>query len=188
MFSRVEDLPKAIADVEEVACRTYHRGLGFGFKRDVEHLQRFEMEAKTGRLRICILYAGGKPLAFWIGFVYGDTFYSAFTGYQSEMRDHEPGTLVLVFLIDRLCEEGLRVFDFGLGDGFYKQRFADDSWTEACISVYRLGVRGIWLKLCSTLCHYLGSCLEAAIRQLGVLKSLKRNWRGMAAKRSHRKA
>jgi hypothetical protein len=177
MFSRPEDIAKVMVDVEAVAAKTYLRGLGTGFRNDVEHIRRFEMEAKAGRLRICILYGADVPQAFWIGFVYGNTFHSGYTGYDAAMREFEVGTLVFVYLIDRLCEENVKIFDFGLGDAFYKQRFADQCWNEVSISIYRPSLRGAGLKLAFTVHYHFVRFLHSVLKRLKLVDWVKRTWR-----------
>ncbi len=171
------DLAMAMEDTEKVASRTYQRGLGAGFRNDALHQLRFESEAKTGRLRMLLLYAGGKPRAFWIGFVYGQTFHSAFTGYDPDLRDHELGTLVFVHLIDRLCEEGVNRFDFGLGDAFYKERFADESGKDVIFSIWRPVLKGLSLNIALSATLALDARLKLMIQKAGLLNRIKSIWR-----------
>ena len=182
VFLKPEDLAQAVAHVEEVARQTYHRGMGVGLTQDVLQMDTLAMEARGGRLRICILYAGGLPRAFWIGMVYGSTFHSGFTGYDPAMREHELGTLVFVHLIDRLCEEKVKTLDFGLGDAFYKERFGDAFWTDVSISIYRPSLRGAVLKLAFTSCFYFDRLLRSVAQKLKMVNWVKRAWRSRLAR------
>jgi CelD/BcsL family acetyltransferase involved in cellulose biosynthesis len=182
IFSRPEDLAQVLVDVEAVAAKTYHRGLGTGFKSDDEHKRILEMEAKAGRLRACILYGADAPRAFLIGFVYGETFYGVYTGYEPGLREYDLGTLVFIHLIDRLCEEKVKVFDFGLGDAFYKRRLADRCWNDVSISIYRPSLRGAALKLAFTGCLYFDQFLRSVGQRLKLVNWVKRAWRSQLAR------
>lgn len=74
-MNRIDDLPPLCARLEEVAARTYHRGLVAGFIDDEEHRQRFSLFASRGQLRMQLLEIAGKIRAFWIGFVYRGVFF-----------------------------------------------------------------------------------------------------------------
>jgi hypothetical protein len=181
MFSRPEEIRRAMVDVEAVAAKTYLRGMGKGFKNDEAHIRQFEMESKAGTLRIFILYGADAPLAYWTGCVYRSTYHSGGTGYDPALRDLELGTLVLVNLIDHLCGEKVKVFDFGLGDAFYKKRFADQSWNEVSLSIYRLSPRGAALKLAFMASHSIDRFLRLILSKLKLMDWVKRTWRAKMA-------
>ena len=65
------------------------------------------------------------------------------TGYDPDLREYVPGTLVLFRLVDELIREGVRKFDFGLGDAHYKQRYGDESWRRGGCDYVRAESQGI---------------------------------------------
>src|SRR5271157_3511930 len=79
----VQEVDRLIQDVEQIAKKTYQRGLGVGFADGPELRQRILLEAERGWLRARILYIAGTPAAFWIGNLYGDTFHSNYMGYDA---------------------------------------------------------------------------------------------------------
>ncbi len=76
---------------EQVAKKTFQRGLGVGFKNDNFFRSRCRIFADRGAFRGYVLQLGGVPKAFWMGCVYGDTFHSEYTGYDPELRQYEIG-------------------------------------------------------------------------------------------------
>src|SRR6185312_7829072 len=65
-FQSKGELNTAIMDVEAIASKTYQRALGVGFADTRAMRERLLFEAERGWLRIYLLYASGKPCAFWI--------------------------------------------------------------------------------------------------------------------------
>jgi len=137
------DLERLMARMETVASKTYQRRLGSGFRIDEEHQERFQLFARQGVLRVLTLEAGDRILAFWVGELANSIFYSAETGYDPDLRDYEPGTLVFFRLTENIVLEKARLLDFGLGDADYKRRFADDQYEEADVYLFGRSARGL---------------------------------------------
>lgn len=76
-INQIDDLPHLFTRLEDVAARTYHRGLGSGFIDDEEHRQRFSLFASRDQLRLQVLEIDGEIRAFWI-----ELFTTAFFIYQ----------------------------------------------------------------------------------------------------------
>ncbi|MCX6906468.1 MAG: GNAT family N-acetyltransferase [Verrucomicrobia bacterium] len=121
---------------EQVARKTFQRGLGVGFKNDSFFRSRCGIFAAKGFFRGYVLRLAGVPKAFWMGCAYGDTFHSEYTGYDPELKHYEIGSLLLAHIMEELICEGVRFVDFGLGTAFYKQRFGDESWEDCDVMLY----------------------------------------------------
>ncbi len=172
-----DDIPKLCSQLEEVAAHTYQRGLGVGFRNDEEHRQRFALFAGRGQLRIQLLEIEGKIRAFWIGQVYRNIFHSEATGYDMELSEYEPGTLVLMHMIDELVKEEVLKLDFGLGDALYKQRFGDRSWREKTITVFAPTAKGLFLWFGLGICAVLDRLGRHMAQKTGLLDRVKTIWR-----------
>lgn len=144
-YSTPDQAREFINAAELVAQTTYQRGLGAGFRRDQEFLQRLDLDAKRGRLRGYVLYIKDEPKAFWYCFTYKRTLYLAATGYDSTYRKYEIGTILLMKVLQDHCGTKIECVDFGLGDAGYKQRFASDHFMENSIYVFSSSVRGFCL-------------------------------------------
>jgi hypothetical protein len=176
-LKRFDNLPELCSKLEEVAARTYQRGLGAGFVNDDLHRQRFDLFSRRGQLRVQLLEVEGKVKAFWIGMAYKNTFYSSFTGYAPEFRIYEPGTLVFLKMVDELIKEGVRSFDFGLGDAGYKQRFGDRSWREATVRIFAPTCKGLALRISSLVCDALDRLGRKILSKTKLLERFKTTWR-----------
>ncbi len=172
-----DDVAHICARLEDVAARTYHRGLGAGFINDEEHRSRFALLAERGQLRVQPLEICGKVRAFWVGTVYRGIFYSSATGYDPDLRGYEPGTLVFVRMVEELAREGVRKLDFGLGDAVYKQRFGDRSSREATIRVFGPTGKGLVLRFSQGFSNIMDATGRHLLQRLGALDRLKTLWR-----------
>lgn len=188
-----DDIPGFCARLEDVAARTYQRGLRAGFVDDEEHRQRFALFARQRQLRAQLLEIDGKIRAFWIGIVYKGVFYSSETGYDPDLREYEVGTLILVRMLEELIREGVMRVDFGLGDAFYKKRFGDRSWREATVRIFAPTPRGLFLWFALGLFSRLDDIGRGLAERLGVVNRLKTGWRrnlagkkGEESKEDHR--
>jgi len=171
------DVPALCDGLEQVAHRTYQRGLGAGFVNNEEHRQRFQVLASRGQLRVQLLEIEGQIQAFWVGTVYKGVFHSSETGYVPDLRVYEPGTLVFLQLVDELVKEGVRRLDFGLGDASYKERFGDECWREATLRLFAPTFKGFYLKTMLGLSRILDSATRGLLQKTGLLDRLKTGWR-----------
>lgn len=174
-----DEIDQLIPDLEGIASRTYHRGLGVGFEDSDEMRRRLLLDARQGRLRAYVLYVADKPSAFWLATLYGGTLHGRFTGYLPELAKYSPGTLILLKVIEDSCSSGVREIDFGLGDAWYKGVFCNDSWQEASLFVFGSSPRGLGLSLLRTPITALDRVGRSALRQVAVLARVKRAWRNM---------
>jgi len=172
-----DDVLGICARLEEVAARTYQRGLGAGFKDDEEHRRRLALFASRGQLRVQLLEVGESVRAFWIGTIYKGVFHSDALGYDPDFRQYEPGTLVFVKLADELTREGVKEIDFGLGDGVYKQRFGDESWRESTVRFFSPNLKGFYLRAFFGVFFMLDKLGRSLVLETGVLDKIKTLWR-----------
>ena len=142
-FRHPEELDRMFQDVEAVASKTYHRGLGVGFVDNAEMRERMQLEAKQGRLRAHVLYLADKPGAFWIGNMCGGRFFSDFLGYDDRWAKYSPGTFLMTKVLEEMCAEHVEEVDFGLGDADYKRRFGNCSWEDASINIFAPSLKGL---------------------------------------------
>ena len=169
-------------DLEEVARKTYQRGLGHGFVYSEENVKRFEMTAGSGHFRGYVLYARQQAKAYWIGEISGKTYYPTYTGYDPELKRYEVGTLVLLHALEQLTNEGVSEMDFGFGDAFYKSYFGDESWRERTISLYAPNLKGVALSISQGASMRLHRVGNHVLARVGFLNRFKRAWRDRLAR------
>jgi Acetyltransferase (GNAT) domain len=175
----VSDLDSMFRDLEEIAKRTYQRGLGAGFADSPEMRQRFRLEAEKGWLRSYILYVGGKPCAFWVGTLYKGTFHSGFMGYDPGYQRYSPGSVLQVKVLEDFCQDGIRELDFGLGDAMYKQRFANCSWQEGSAYIFAPTFAATAINTLRIPTMFLDRMLRKVLERTKLLAKVKKRWRSM---------
>jgi hypothetical protein len=187
-YRTAEDLDRLFRDAEEIAKKTYHRGLGVGFADNALVRARLSLAARKGWLRGNVLYIGDRPIAFWIGMLYHTTFVSEYLGYDPEFRQSSPGTVLMMRAIEGFCganhADVVTEIDFGLGDAEYKAALCEESWQEASVGLFSPTTRGLILKLVSTSTRLLDLAARKVLVSTGTLKKLKRVWRDRLAKKA----
>jgi hypothetical protein len=178
-----EDALKFANDAELVAKKTYHRALSVGFKADSETRERIVMQASSGQLRSYILYADSLPVAFWYCFRSRDTLYLASTGFSNEMRVYEPGTVLLLKIIEECCGSDIRKIDFGLGNAEYKQRFGSESFQETSILVFATTIRGVLLNSTLRVWHLFCQVTAKILERMKMTQRIKSVWRRLIRRR-----
>jgi GNAT acetyltransferase-like protein len=173
------DLDRIFRDVEEIARKTYQRGLRVGFEDTAEMRQILRLETGRGQHRTYILYINDKPCAFWMGTLYGGTFYTGPVGYDPSYRRYSPGTYLLTKMIEDFCNNGVGTVDFGLGDAEYKQRFGNLSWQEGSVLIFGAGLRGLAINAVRTPAIVVDRLTRRALEQSGLLSGAKKIWRGL---------
>lgn len=176
-FQEPDTVDYMIQSVDQIAAKTYQRALSTGFVDNRETRDRLHLAARRGRLRSYILYVEENPCAFWIGFLYRDTYYPSATGYDPRYRKYSPGTFVFMKLIEDLCSARVREIDFGIGDAFYKERFGDQAWKETSIHMFAPTWKGKKLNALRTSTVLLSYAAEWTLQRTGFLKNVKRIWR-----------
>jgi CelD/BcsL family acetyltransferase involved in cellulose biosynthesis len=86
-----------------------------------------EMTATSGLGRVSHLSAltcNGKVVSAHLGFTGRGRFHYILPAYDTEYRRYEVGHLLLQHLIDQSFDDGFATFDLGMGDFFYKARWA----------------------------------------------------------------
>jgi hypothetical protein len=146
-LSKTSDLDRMLHDVEEVAAKTYQRGLRVGFSSEPGERMRLQLKAERGWLRTYILYIGGKPCAFFSGTLYKGVLHGDFMGYDPAYRQHSPGRYLVMQMIESLSKEkntgNINAIDFGLGDARYKADICNDEWQDASFYLFASTPRGI---------------------------------------------
>jgi hypothetical protein len=179
------ELNRLFADAERVACKTYQRGLNAGFADRSDIRMRLQLAARKKWLRGFVLYLGDRPIAFWIGTIYGDTFLGEYTGYDPEFAQISPGTYLMFVVLERFCKringDNVKQVDFGLGAADYKAAISSTSWQEAKIFIFSPTLKGMRLKGAKTLARLIDGTARNLLAGARVMPRLKRMWRDRLA-------
>ena len=179
--THLQDVDGLCQRMEEVASKTYQRGLGAGFVNGEIHRRRLSEFARRDLLRVMLLTVNGQPKAYWLGTVYNGVFYSTSLGYTPDVADFGVGNLMLFKLVDRLVADGFTALDFGSGDAEYKDRFSDQSMDEADATLYSGSFRSRCIQDYVAAVGRLDKTARAIAARMGTLNRLKRKWRDRLA-------
>lgn len=168
-------------DIEHIAKKTYQRGLGAGFSDTDVVRQRLGLAARLGWLRANVLYLGDRPIAFWVGMLYGQTFVSEYMGYDPEFRRLSPGMVLIMRVIEGFCArangDNVRELDFGLGHAEYKAALCSKNWREGSVFIFSPSVTGVLLKVLRTVAQQVDRSARAVLARTAFSPRLKRLWR-----------
>jgi len=176
-FREVNELERVMRDVEQIATKTYQRGLGVGFANDDHTRRMLQVGASHGWLRAYVLYVADKPCAYWIGNRYQDVFYGDYIGYDPSFGKYAPGKFLMLKGIEDFCKDGITDIDFGLGDAPYKQGFGNSEWQEAMICFLAPNLKGIWLNSLRTPVGFVDWAARKVLGETAALAKLKKTWR-----------
>ncbi|MHB8616331.1 MAG: GNAT family N-acetyltransferase [Candidatus Acidiferrales bacterium] len=185
-YREVSGLDRLFRDAEEIAKKTYQRGLGAGFADAPDVRMRLGLAARKGWLRANVLYIGDRPVAFWIGMLYGTTFVSEYMGYDPEFRQSSPGMVLIMRTIEGFCShangDNVNELDFGLGHAEYKASLCTKSWLEAPIFIFSPTAKGLLLKSMRAATRAVDGTVRKTLSSTKFLPRLKRLWRNRLAK------
>lgn len=177
-FQEPEDIKSCIADLEHIAAQSYHRSLGVGFEATEETVQRMTLEAQRGRLLVYILYIHETPVAFWIGVLLKQVFFTDYTGYLTTYAEHEPGKNTLFSMIEFLTNKtNAHSIDFGLGDAFYKRQLGSNNWKETSVVVYGHTAKAYFTCFLERALAFVESRLRHIATRTNTLGKIKTLWR-----------
>ena len=182
-YREVTDLDKMIQDVEQVAMKSYQRGLGVGFVDSPEMRQGLRLMASKGWLRAYVLYLAERPCAFWIGDINQGTFGSDYIGYDTDLGKYSPGMFLTTKVIEGFCDgnrEGVIGVDFGPGNAQYKEVLSNQKWRETAVHIFAPSLKGICLNLLRASIGGIDQTIKKALARTGLLQRIKKLWRAHA--------
>jgi CelD/BcsL family acetyltransferase involved in cellulose biosynthesis len=171
------DLPTILGDIEDIARRTYQRGLGGGFDAAGEG-PLIELGLQRGWYRAWVLYLEGRPIAFETGYVVDGTFFSASKGFDPDYGPQNVGTFVQMESFASLCADpDVRAYDFGYGDADYKRRCATTAWEDVDLALFAPGPLGLGRVAARGAVHAMDRAARRALGDGARAARLKRAWR-----------
>ena len=119
-----EELRQWQDDIDSITDRSWQgRLLG----QQVDFMGVMEV-AERGWLRSFFLMAGGRPLAFDLCYQGKEVLFREQSAYDPEFRKHYPGEYLFFRTVEYLYgHQKPEAIDFGIGEGYHKKEFANDS-------------------------------------------------------------
>jgi Acetyltransferase (GNAT) domain len=174
----VEHLERLLHDVDVVARSTYQRALGAGFADTPEQRALARIGLERGWLRGYLLYLRGKPIAYWLSSVHGETMLLRTGGYDDAYARHRTGIHLLMHVIeDAIADPSLRVLDFGPGDALYKQQFSSESRQERNLVVFAPTLRALRINAARTAVFGAARLARKALDAGSLTARVRSSWR-----------
>jgi Acetyltransferase (GNAT) domain len=179
-YREVAELEKMYQDVEQVAKKSYQRGLGVGFVDTPGMRAGLRRMAEKGWFRAYVLYIQERPCAFWIGDINRDTFGSDYVGFDADFAKHSPGMFLITKVIEGFCDanrEGVTAVDFGPGHAQYKEVLSTQNWHETCVYIFAPSLKGMSLNLLRSSIEGLEQIAKKLLARTNLLQKIKKRWR-----------
>jgi Acetyltransferase (GNAT) domain len=189
MFSAPSEVVRLMRDAENVAQRSYQRGIGVGFTQSPVVQSRLEFEARNGWLRAYVLYLDDHPCAFWIGSLRNQVFLSDYLAFDPAYAKYRPGLYLIGKVMEELCPDGrdgstmVKKFDFGIGDARYKEKLSNRQRQEATVYIFAPSIKGVGINALRSGVGLMNHRIKALLRENLLFAKLKRTWRARATKR-----
>jgi hypothetical protein len=153
-FRTISDLEQAIPDMEQIACKSVKRQLGYGFFDTRQAREQLRVEAARGWLRIYILYIEEKPVSFWKGTLYERCLQADHAGFDAAWSAFSPGIFLFLNILENLRDEDVKTVDLGYGYGQLHQCFGNVRCSEARVQIYAPKLSALQLNLLRTFAQY----------------------------------
>jgi CelD/BcsL family acetyltransferase involved in cellulose biosynthesis len=180
-FTRPEEVEELDAAAAEIARQTYQYRRGGSYRPSAEGKSFLQLSARNQWLRAYLLYVDKRPIAFWIGTLYGDTLRLDTTGYVQEFREFDPGIILFLHMVADLCKQGVKHLDFGIGESIYKQRFGDEKHETATGCMFAPTAKGVALMALRCLRYSFENTSRRLAAHFGFDHPLRRFWRALPA-------
>jgi CelD/BcsL family acetyltransferase involved in cellulose biosynthesis len=172
------ELEELLRAVEEVAAKTYQRGLGVAPPDSLEERTLTALQLERGWYRAWVLSANDRPIAFWSGAGFNGTFFVGTPGYDPEFAEYSIGTYLLMRVIeDLIADDAIHSLDYGLGESEYKRRFGSDSWEEEDVLIFAPTFRGVRVNATRTALEGAVALGRGVAARTGLTARVKRRWR-----------
>ncbi|WP_437313459.1 GNAT family N-acetyltransferase [Sorangium sp. So ce385] len=180
--TRKEELPRFLEQAGIVAARSW-QGRCLGQSVDEEAaLRKLEAFAERGWLRGYLLLDGDAPVAFVIGLLDEGTYYYERVGYDPAWAAYQPGTVLLLMILEDLCADGVpRTLDFGYGDSEYKRLFSTRSYDELTVRLVRKSASMVVPYVTHAACWSGAALIRKGLDRFALREKVRRLLRGEPA-------
>ena len=133
------DLDDVMADIIRIEERSWKAPRGLSITAE-EESRRFyaaltRRAARSGRLRIYLLYIDGAPVGHVYGLTSNGEYQALTTSYDQSYARISPGTLLFHEALRDVLADGYAVFDFLSGESRWKKELANDrrDYVDLCV-------------------------------------------------------
>jgi hypothetical protein len=181
-FEYPHEMAELCRDMEAVASKTYQRGLGAAYSGSPLDLGLIELGLSRRWLRTWMLYLWDRPVAFWSGTNYANTFTTGTPGFDPEYAKDSVGRYTMFRMIEDLCAaDEVTQLDFGSGDADYKAAFGTVARLEADVFLMRRGLHPMTVNLAAATLAVVNGWGRQLVRETAFGHRLKQTWRNRMA-------
>jgi CelD/BcsL family acetyltransferase involved in cellulose biosynthesis len=172
------EMEELCRDLEEVASKTYQRGLGAAYSGTPLELALIQAGLSSGSFRAWMLYLNDCPVAFWSGTTFAGTFATGTPGFDPEYARDSVGRYTMFRMLEDLCaDDRVTRLDFGHGEAEYKAAFGSAERVESDVFLVRRGLRPLAVNLAATALGLVNSWGRNLAHETAWGRRLKRSWR-----------
>ncbi len=177
------DVDEWLADAQFISQRSWQtQQFGQRIRNNEEERRFLTFLATMGALRSYTLYREGEPVAFVMGHQWNDIFHYDEVGFDRNLVKLAPGKVLLQEVLDDLMSHDRPdLFDFGLGDGGYKQFFANEQTRSATLWMFPPGMCSSWQIASMQLRKSVSRRARNLLERTGWYETLRRRIRDNAA-------
>lgn len=177
------DVDSYVESMRSIFEQTYKAGIAQDQMMGLDWAKALKSRAAAGELRSYLLVGGGKPIAYQTGSLHRGVYSAEGTAYLPEFSSLRPGTVLMMRVMQDLCDQGAHVIDWGFGDAEYKRLYGTRSWNEAALHVYGDSVRSRVARLMDRMSVAASVRGKKAVGS-GLTSRIKRWWRDRAARKA----
>jgi hypothetical protein len=180
-----DTLDQLMLDLENVASKTYQRGLGAGFHHNEEWRELLKLGFEKNWLEVWTLSTGEKCISFIVGLKYKGRFLVYAKAFDPAYTKDNVGTYLQIKLLEDVAEQGdCSIIDYGFGEADYKRQFSTDSWQEATASIAAPSIRNIVIMNVLRFCGTSDKILRTLSEKLTLTQRIKKTLRSKKARRA----
>ncbi len=125
-WEEIEHYIPQIFEIHRKRWEGYYTGSMFSKPSGEKFYKIIAKEYQTkGWIDIAILLLNGKVIAYSYSFVWGEKYFYYNPAYNPKFSRYSPGSLLFIYILERLFNSGFKQFDFGRGDLSYKSYWTD---------------------------------------------------------------
>ena len=176
------EIDEWLTDAQAISQRSWQsQQFGQRIRNSEEERSFLVFLASMGALRSYTLHLESEPVAFVMGHQWNNVFHYDEVGFDRNLVKLARGKVLLQEIIDDLMSHDRpEMFDFGLGDGGYKQFFANEQTRSATLWMFPPGTRSSWQIASIHLRKSISRLARSLLERTGWYETLRRKLRDSA--------
>ena len=178
-YKKKDEITRLCDDIEKVSRNSFLRIFGFGFINNNVYKNFLSISAKRGWLRGYLLYTDEMPCAYYICFIFKETFYFRSSGFDERYKNHSPGVVLLKHVLEDIYkhEENIKEIDWGIGDKIFKKHFGNYSSKVGSIYIFPPTFYGFVLNCTKSSLVFIKTHVKIILIKFGWKDKISSYWR-----------